>query len=126
MANPEDPVTHGELSALLDEKLEQIRSLLTPGEEPTLEPEEPGEESSDKRFSLREMEDFAERQVKRAVKELSGKSAPKTVKPPKAEPDAEPVKAEPAEPVKVEAPKPEVIPDPQPGKKSKQEKWWGK
>ena len=123
MANPEDPVTHAELSELLDEKLSQLRDLLPkiPGPDPVVEDDE--DEDDGPRFSLRDMEAYAERQVKKAVKDLAGKSPKKPAAKPVVEDDDEPVTK--TEPAKVE-PVVEPAPDPTPGKKTKQEKFWGR
>jgi len=122
MTNPQDPVTHEELSALLDEKLEQLRDLLPKLPTPEVEPED--EPEDDTRFTFAQMERFAEKQVRAAMKDLAKKKAAAT--PPKAEPVADP-KVEPAGEPKTEpvVKAPEVAPDPQPGKKTRQEKFWG-
>ena len=123
MANPEDPVTHGELSALLDEKLEQLKSLL-PKLAPDPAPDDEPDDDIAARFTFAEMERFAEKQVRAAMKDLAKKKAAAT--PPKADPVADP-KVEPVTEPKAEPvmKAPEVAPDPQPGKKTKQEKFWG-
>ncbi len=124
MANPEDPVTHAELSELLDEKLGQLRDLLPkiPGAEPVVEDDDGDDDGP--RFSLRDMEAYAERQVKKAVKDLAGKSPKKPAPKPVVEDDDEPVTK--TEPVTKVEPVVEPTPDPSPGKKTKQEKFWGK
>ena len=128
MANPDDPVTHEELAELLSEKLDPIISLVSnlPGAAKVEPPAEDDEVESDDtpRFSLREMESYAERQVKKAVRDLAGKS-PKPKTPPRARDDDGPKdddKPEPPPP----PPTPEPTPDPAPGKKSKSERFWGK
>ncbi len=129
MANPDDPVTHEELAELLSEKLDPIISLVSnlPGAAKVDPPADDDDDDSDDtpRFSLREMESYAERQVKKAVRDLAGKSpkekpAPK-VKDDDAKDDEPKGKVEPPP-----APTPEPTPDPAPGKKSKSERFWGK
>ena len=126
MVNPDDPVTHEELAALLSEKLEPVLALVKnlPGVGPAVE-DEPDDDGP--RFSLREMESYAERQVKKAVKELSGKSAKPATKAKAPVEDDEPATSEPAaKPAPTPPPTPEPTPDPTPGKKSKSERFWGK
>ena len=125
MANPDDPVTHEELAELLSEKLDPIISLVSnlPGAAKVDPPPDDDDDSDDTpRFSLREMESYAERQVKKAVRDLVGKS-PKEKPAPKVKDDDGPKDDDKPEPP---PPTPEPPPDPTPGKKSKSEKWWGK
>ena len=128
MANPDDPVTHAELSALLDEKLQALKSIVT-GAVPAADDDDDDDGPLEQRFTLSEMESYAERQVKKAVRDLAKKAKPAAPAPKvdddeggDDDKDAEVEKVEKVEPVKVAEP----TPDPQPGKKSKQEKWWGK
>ena len=125
---PGDPVTHGEFDALLSEKLKPLADKVgavldklnplagDPG--PDLEEEEP----EDVTYTLRQMEEYAKNEVKKATKVLAAKKS-------KVEPKVEPEEEEPEPEVLTEEQKNKLKPEPtpikEPGKKSRAEKMWG-
>ena len=128
MAEPGDPVTHGEFDALLEahlkplaDKVGAVLDRINPLADPDPDPEpDPGVEVT---FTLRQMEEYAKAEVQKATKILAAKK-PKVE--PKVDPEPkvdDPLDGQTAEDLNKLKPEPTPIKDP--AKKSMAERMWG-